>query len=186
MQPFGCDDNKETRKSPINTWPSPPRLTRRKENICIKRVRLGVATGGRQSARMYRTAISLLKNFFCQPPEDEEGCRGDQKSAKSKAPLFICSGLPISLDLERAGMLPVLSRLVRPQLECCDKRRLPKYGTPLKAASWPSSGVFVKRLRPYRLSPLKILGYRSFRRPERETAAYRPLMRLPTTGRGCW
>ena len=46
--------------------------------------------------------------------------------------------------------------------------------------------VFVQRLRPYRLCPWRIPDYRSSRRYERETATYRPLMRLQTTWRRCW
>ncbi len=48
------------------------------------------------------------------------------------------------------------------------------------------SGVFVRRLRPYRPCLWRIPGYRSFPRCERETATYRLLTRLQTSGRQRW
>src|ERR1700720_1089279 len=66
------------------------------------------------------------------------------------------------------------------------KKRLLELGSRDRRVSFSLSDFFVQRRLPYRPYPWKILGYRSFRRSERETATYRLSVWLRTAGQWCW
>src|SRR6202521_5321911 len=97
-----------------------------------------------------------------------------------------------SFDTTRYQMSLLIAPLLYPDLA-----ELPNFSDPVSEklpgrplvqnCRTPSlTEVFVPRLCPYRRCPWRILGYRSSRRSERETATYRPLMWLQTAGRRCW
>lgn len=85
----------------------------RKESVCIKRVRPGVA-------RWWTAVRTNVSNCCVSPssissashPKTNRAVAAIRRALRSKDVLFTFFGVSMSLDMGECGMLPVLSRLV--------------------------------------------------------------------------